>query len=919
MPETDADISWLSISPNSGKKDISTEITITASPNASYDERNVSLTVTTESKSATIVVTQKQKDAILLTSDKIEVSPDGGYFSVTLQSNMDVTYEIAPQSESWLHEDNTRGLHEYTFNFKADPNEFYDTREGTIYFKGGGVTEEVTIFQPMKPTLLLTQNPVYVKAGGEKVAIEISANMEFDWEITEGKNWLHPDNTRSMSSHTLYFICDSWDSLESDREAKILFTGNNGNTALQRIIQKRGGIIILDETMKEVNAAGGEVRLKYNANGKMSVRSPAWAEVISNGMATRGVEAYEIWLRVAPNHGEERQGDLTIFDAINNVAKETITLMQGAASIDVSTSVPATGYNDARSHTFTIDVASNVPYTIDLPDVVKALGGNKYEIEGNTKAGIASSYNINISVNGHNKKTITITQSAPQSPRLYATEYSEGADAGVVNVMFLTNCDLTYEIPSDASWIKLSSKDISAAGLSSDTWKFAVEANPGSTARGAKIHFTNNAGWEDDIVIKQAGKISSITADGKVDMAKPGDLDELLSDNQKTSLEAMSVKGEVNGSDIKTIRQMATSGSLMNLDLTNTKLMADNNTKYFTGHVYSNAYPAVIAKDNMLGNFMFYNTKLRKVTLPTATVQIGAYSFSASEINTISIPAGVASIGVNCFENCKSLVSVSIPGSVTAIPDYAFYGCTALATVNLNEGLKTIGNQAFTPKAASTTEGQLTNITIPSTVTKIGDWAFNCTKITTLTIPAATKEIGINAFKECRNLRSVTFAGSLETLPQGMFEMCTSLSSIKFPSGLKTVGKYALAHTGVADLVIPEGVTALGYGALEGAGNNSITLPSSLIEIGERALAQLSTLNQITIPEKVTKIGKNAFAGPCYLKAIHMKPTNVPDTDGPIFEGTFDYTSCVLYVPKGTKDAYAANRYWGKFKDIREE
>lgn len=918
MPDSEADLSWLKVSPTSGKKDIQTEITVTATPNQSYDERNASLTITTETQTATLVVTQKQKDAILLTSDKIELPEEGGTFSVTLQSNIDVNFEIAPHCTSWIHEDNTRGLRDITFSFKADPNEFYESREGTIYFHGNGTTEEVTIFQGQKNALLLTQNPVYVKAAGEKIAIEISANIPYDWEITDGKTWLHPDQTRSMSSHTLYFICDAWDELETDREAKILFRSENGISVTQRVIQKRSGIIILDETTKEVNAAGGEFRVKYNANGKMSVHTPAWVEVISNGPATRGVEAYELWLRAAPNHSDTRQGELTIFDAINNVAKETITLMQGAAQIDVSTSVPQTGYNDARSHTFTIDINSNVPYTLELPDVVSSLGGNKYKLAANTKEGITSSHYINVLVNGYNKKSIHLSQSAPQTPRLYTTEYTADAGSGEVNVAFRTNCDLAFTIPSEYTWIKLSSKDISESGLSSDTWKFAVEANPNGSARTAKIHFTNNAGWSDDITIKQAGRISSVTADGTVNLVNPGELGSVLSDSQKATLEAMSVNGSVNGTDIMTIRQMATTGSLANLDFSKTRLKADN-TKYFSGHVYSNAYPATIAKDDMIGNFMFYDTKLRKITLPSTAVEIGVFAFSKSEIGTVAIPASVTKLGTNCFEHCKSLVSATIPASVTDIPDYAFYGCTSLTTVNLSEGLKTIGNYAFTPKDATTTEGQLSNIAIPSTVTKIGNWAFNCTKITTVSIPAATKEIGINAFKECRNLRTATFVGSMETLPQGMFEMCSSLSSIKFPSGLKTIGKNALAHTAVQNLVIPEGVKTLGYGALEGAGNVSITLPSTLEEIGERALAQLSTLNNIVIPEKVAKIGRNAFAGPCYLKAIHLRPTTVPETDGPIFEGTFDYTGCVLYVPKGCKEAYASNRYWGKFKDIREE
>jgi hypothetical protein len=106
--------------------------------------------------------------------------------------------------------------------------------------------------------------------------------------------------------------------------------------------------------------------------------------------------------------------------------------------------------------------------------------------------------------------------------------------------------------------------------------------------------------------------------------------------------------------------------------------------------------------------------------------------------NTI-IPNDVTSIGENAFANCKSLINIKIPKSVTSINDYAFSGCSGLKSIKIPKGVTSIGESAF--------EGcsSLKSIKIPRSVTSIGMFAFSgCVSLTNITILNDTISTEIN-------------------------------------------------------------------------------------------------------------------------------------------------------------------------------
>ena len=112
----------------------------------------------------------------------------------------------------------------------------------------------------------------------------------------------------------------------------------------------------------------------------------------------------------------------------------------------------------------------------------------------------------------------------------------------------------------------------------------------------------------------------------------------------------------------------------------------------------------------------------------------------------------------NAFAYCSGLTSITIPKSVTSIGEQTFLYCTGLTSITIPESVTSLGDYAFAYCSG------LTSITIPESVTSIGDYVFIfCNGLASITIPESVTSIGKYAFYECRRLTSVT---NLATTPQ---------------------------------------------------------------------------------------------------------------------------------------------------------
>ena len=129
------------------------------------------------------------------------------------------------------------------------------------------------------------------------------------------------------------------------------------------------------------------------------------------------------------------------------------------------------------------------------------------------------------------------------------------------------------------------------------------------------------------------------------------------------------------------------------------------------------------------------------------------------------------------FPACTSLASITLPAGVTTIGGGAFWGCTSLASITLPEGVTAIGREAF--RGCSS----LASVTLPRGVTTIGGYAFNgCSSLASITLPEGVTTIGKYAFKRCTSLASITLPETVTTIEQGAFFDCMSLAALSLPA-----------------------------------------------------------------------------------------------------------------------------------------
>jgi hypothetical protein len=165
---------------------------------------------------------------------------------------------------------------------------------------------------------------------------------------------------------------------------------------------------------------------------------------------------------------------------------------------------------------------------------------------------------------------------------------------------------------------------------------------------------------------------------------------------------------------------------------------------------------------------------------------------------SITLPAGITSIGNFAFHGCNSLTSIELPAGITSIGNYAFQSCISLASIELPASLTStsIGNYAFRYCSA------LTTVSLPS-ATSIGADAFsNCAALTTVSLPAATS-IGADAFYETgTNTLTLTLGGVAPTLGYGMFSWVGAKTvTVKVPSGATGYGTVPATYSGTDSAV----------------------------------------------------------------------------------------------------------------------
>jgi hypothetical protein len=264
-------------------------------------------------------------------------------------------------------------------------------------------------------------------------------------------------------------------------------------------------------------------------------------------------------------------------------------------------------------------------------------------------------------------------------------------------------------------------------------------------------------------------------------------------------------------------------------------------------------------------------TELTTVTDLTITGSIDATDFVTMRDNMPALAVlDISAVTITAYNGSNGTCGdTSYP--TNAIPEYSFYtnnGKTTLQSVTLPNSVTAIGDNAFNDCTG------LTNVTIPDAVTAIGNYAFNnCTGLTNVTIGNSVTAIGIAAFASCTGLTNIAISNSVTSLGNNAFAFCTGLTNA-------TIG-------------------------------NSVT------SLGNNAFYNCSGLTSIIIPSSVSSIGIYAFYGCSGLNSIYAYPTTPVNLSlSPDVFYSVNTSACYLFVPIGSLSAYKAAYQWDAFTHI---
>lgn len=475
---------WLSVSPASGEAGTHT-LSLVTTANDSYDERNASVTITSGSVKKTITVTQKQKDALILTSNKVELEAEGGDFSIELQANVEVTYEIESGAQTWLTPvARSRGLTSSFLAFHAEANEEAEARQAVIKLAGGnGLTEEVTVYQiGTGPALVLSQSEYIVSSAGETIQVELRSNTAYEIEMP-GVDWLRKNSSRSLSTYTHYFIVDPNETYDA-RSAVIRFIDReNGIEQAVTVTQMQRDAIVVAQNVYQIGVEGGALDFAVQANVDFTVSTNAdWITQVE----TRGLTERMLCFDVAPNEGEEmREAAITLE---SGSATQIIKVQQFGKTEEPFIELSLQEYKAGNAGgTFQIDVRTNIEYQVMMPDeswIIETMYDGSthfFEVLLNDTYDARTAEIRFVNTEKGIEKTVTVTQEALYDILIEQSSYEIGAEGGVLDLPLQANMD--FEVKTSEKWIT----QVNARGLTEQMLHFNVEENLQSNERTAVI------------------------------------------------------------------------------------------------------------------------------------------------------------------------------------------------------------------------------------------------------------------------------------------------------------------------------------------------------------------------------------------------------------------------------------------------
>ena len=314
-------------------------------------------------------------------------------------------------------------------------------------------------------------------------------------------------------------------------------------------------------------------------------------------------------------------------------------------------------------------------------------------------------------------------------------------------------------------------------------------------------------------------------------------------------------------------------------------------------------------------------------------------AFWASDVTSLSLPSTIKKLGTNSIVFCTELKKVNIPVSVEEISDGVFGICGEITDFTLDEGnshfimesdmLMTADKKRLIHLFYARDENKTVNVSFPTTITAIDNYALAfCRSVKEIKLHEGVEKIGRYAFAWC-SLSSIEIPSSVTYLGEGFAAVNEGLKKISVAEGntcCKLVDNVLydadmkflyMVLPGINNIDIAETVTKIGKHGIEETELETLVIPDSVKEIDVQAIINNPKLKTVVIGSGMESAEIMALDENESLEAIYLRRETPADIKYDLFEDEY-YDKVTLYVPTGTKGAYALAPYWGKFKTIEE-
>lgn len=413
-----------------------------------------------------------------------------------------------------------------------------------------------------------------------------------------------------------------------------------------------------------------------------------------------------------------------------------------------------------------------------------------------------------------------------------------------------------------------------------------------------------------------------------------GHLSERIEYKDRLTATSLSVSGQLNGSDIKLIREMINNNQLSYVDLKEASIVAGGEP------YYSSSYSSYSTEKDVIGENMFYNCKgLMSIKLPKNATKICQWAFrNCSELTLIDLPEACVKVENDVFYGNKNLSTLHLPKTLKEFGSDNLNSCPKFEAFTIGEGnttfkivdgvlykndttlvkypmgktsvdfsipatVKHIENHAFS-------YALLKSIIMSESLKSIGSFCFsNCGSLKTISLTNSVETIGNSAFWGCKQLESVYLSESIEIIPSTAFYNCVSLRSFNIGQNIKEIADDAFENCSMLQSFIVDennSVFASEGGILYTKDmktlwrcplalySEELRLPESVVEINSNAFDKCANIAKFVLGSNVKRIGNSAFNN-CKMAAIYL-PESVNTIGNMTFWGCSNLETFVFPV-----------------------